>query len=148
MIISIEGREHTRPTGTARTDSPLACILAAFGQPSVPPAEEVPVQSAPAGATPATAIALAVRLGELQRHIARRAENPHWRKAWNKRLGTPTAWQSPGRVATALIEDVLEPAAAAGDVALFDEWERYIRVDLLDGAECDRLTRKESEAAP
>jgi hypothetical protein len=90
---------------------------------------------------PSTAIALAARLGALQRHIASRSSNATWRATWNARLGTPAGWQSPGRVAGYLIEDHLTPAAASGDVARFDEYEQYIRVDLLEAPDWEQRCR-------
>lgn len=134
----LEGIGSTQTTRTTRTDSPLASILAMFGPPPAPAAR--PVTAPP----PSTSIALAARLGDLQRHIAERSSNAAWRQGWNARLNTSKGFESPSRHAGYLIDDHLAPAAVAGDVAGFDGWDAYIR-EFLTGRECERLSRKEGE---
>ena len=76
---------------------------------------------------------LAKRLRALRHHVDSRSADQDWCERWNCRMQRPDGWRSPLRVAGYLIEDQMIPAAACGNVARFDEFEAYIRDDLLVG---------------
>jgi hypothetical protein len=79
---------------------------------------------------------------------AGRAAHRRFRELWCARHSLTDGWQHPVNVAGDVIEDTLEPAAAAGDVPRFEGFDRYIRSDLLEAPDWERRAGGAAAVAP
>jgi hypothetical protein len=134
---------HAHATHATRAeDSPLARLLVLTA-----PVDAAASATQPTAIDPYVAV-LTARIGMLRQHIAQRATDPRWRDLWVSRLDDPDGWRYPMRIATAMLEDYLDPAVAGGDMAAFDWYEPFIRDFILEAPEFEQRALRPEHRHP